>query len=277
MNKNTEYELLTQDLYQSLLNAEGVKTITVQHNVIVRGKAYEHQIDVLWEYEYEGVVRKCAIECKNYSVRLSIGKVRDFYGALLDIGNIDGIMVTKVGYQKGAKEYAQYYGINLKLIREPVDSDWNGRVKVSSTTMTAIGAPVVTDVMVVCDEEWVKANITQGYNDGFKCDVGYHPNEIWIRDRTGEPLKSIIQLAQELPHDGRTGVGLKHLFEWPDGFVQFKDYGLVKIKGIGMTYAVSSGTYHWVTDGSLTAKAILKDVQTGDIKFFLKDGSINPA
>jgi len=41
---------------------------------------------------------------------VSIGKIRDFYGVLSDLNNVAGIMETKIGYQKGAKEY----GITLK-------------------------------------------------------------------------------------------------------------------------------------------------------------------
>lgn len=45
MNTDTEYELLTREIYQNLLEKEGL-TITVQHNVELKGKATKHQIDV---------------------------------------------------------------------------------------------------------------------------------------------------------------------------------------------------------------------------------------
>ena len=137
-----EYELLTKEIYQTLLNAEGLKTIDVCHNVKVKGKAFEHQIDVYWEYEIAGIKHKVAIECKNYNTEVSVGKVRDFYGVLADIGNVSGIMVTKIGFQKGAKEYAQHYGINLKELREPTDTDWSGRIR-SVNFIIQILEPVV--------------------------------------------------------------------------------------------------------------------------------------
>jgi hypothetical protein len=42
-----------------------------------------------------------------------------FKGVLDDLNGVNGIMVTKAGYQKGAKEYAKEYGISLKELRKP--------------------------------------------------------------------------------------------------------------------------------------------------------------
>ena len=117
MASDTEYEKFTQEIYQSLINAQGITTVEVKHNIKIEGRSgQKHQVDVYWEYEIAGVRHRAAIECKNYNSIVSIGKVRDFYGVLADIGNINGIMVTKEGYQKGSKKFAEEYGINLKEI-----------------------------------------------------------------------------------------------------------------------------------------------------------------
>ena len=68
-------------------------------------------LDVAWrEYEKDGEVHRVAIECKNYNQKIPIGRVRDFFGVLYDIGNIKGIMACKEGYQDGAKKFADFYG-----------------------------------------------------------------------------------------------------------------------------------------------------------------------
>ncbi len=68
MNQNTEYEMLAQEIYQGLIDAQGIETIVVQHNVKLPGNSgQKHQIDVYWEYEIAGVRHKVAIECKNYN------------------------------------------------------------------------------------------------------------------------------------------------------------------------------------------------------------------
>ena len=114
MNQNIEYERFTQEVYQELINARGITT-SVKHDVKLIGKSgQKHQIDVYWEYSINGIQHKVAIECKNYKKEIPIGKVRDFYGLLSDLADVSGIMITKVGYQKGAKKYADYYRINLK-------------------------------------------------------------------------------------------------------------------------------------------------------------------
>ncbi len=56
--------------------------------------------------------------------------------------------------------------------------------------------------------------------------------------------------------------------------IEFEEYGEVKIKAIEYLYDVNVGKNEFVIDGTLTAKAILKDAISGNILFFDKDGSI---
>ena len=131
MNPNTAFECFTQRVYQRLVNSEVLKPTLVRHNVKLTGKSgCEHQIDVYWEYERDGVMNRVAIECKNYDSNLSIGKVRGFYGVLQDLENVRGIMVTRKGYQKSAKKFAEFYGISLKKLRRP---EWNESIGAITT------------------------------------------------------------------------------------------------------------------------------------------------
>lgn len=125
-----EYELLVQVVYQAILQQEGVENIEVQHNTPIRGRSgVEHQIDVYWEFRQAGINHKVLIECKNYSSNLSLEKARNFFAVIHDIGNAQGLIVTKTGFQSGAAEFCQYYGIGAKLLRKSTDKDWEGRVK----------------------------------------------------------------------------------------------------------------------------------------------------
>ncbi len=153
MNQNAEYEKFTQEVYQKLIKADGIHTIDVQHNVKLLGKSgQEHQIDVYWEYEIAGVEHKVAIECKNYNRTVPIGKVRDFYGVLSDLKNVVGIMVTKVGYQEGAKKFAESYGINLKELRTPNEGECViGEIGIHSNMN-------IRRRLFLVDEDWAKAN-----------------------------------------------------------------------------------------------------------------------
>jgi hypothetical protein len=72
---------------------------------------------VYWEFVLGGVTHKVAVECKDYKSAVSVGRIRDFSAALDDIGGIKGIFLTKVGYQSGAKQFAQGKGIALKTVQ----------------------------------------------------------------------------------------------------------------------------------------------------------------
>ena len=120
MNPNTEYEIFAQEVYQLLLDAGKPRGAKVKHDIKLMGESgCEHQIDVYWEYKLDGKIHRVAIECKNYSSSVPVGKVRDFFGVLHDLGDMRGIMVSKKGFQEGAKKFAEQYGISLHELREP--------------------------------------------------------------------------------------------------------------------------------------------------------------
>ena len=156
MKQGSSYELLTQQVYQTLLDCEWPgKNIRVQHDIKLTGSSgQEHQIDIYWEYELAGVKSKVAIECKDYSKPLSIGKVRDFYGVLADLKDVNGIIIASNGFQKGAKEYAKSWGINLKELsisnEIPVIAEIDNHIHVALRRR-----------LFQIDEEWAKE---KGYN-----------------------------------------------------------------------------------------------------------------
>jgi len=93
-----EYELLTRQIYESILQSEGSKSIDVKHNVSIAGRSgVEHQVDVYWEFKQAGLTHRVLIECKNYASNLTLEKARNFFAVVHDIGNCRGIMVTKTG------------------------------------------------------------------------------------------------------------------------------------------------------------------------------------
>ena len=153
MNDNIEYEKFTQEIYNEILKNLYVKNIEVRHNVKLMGKSgQKHQIDVYWEYQYDNTTFKIAIECKNYNHTVSIGKVRDFFGVLYDLGDVKGIMVTRKGYQEGAKKFGEHYGIDLMKLREPEE----GEAIVAETTLTIDSS--VRHRLFQVDEDWAKAH-----------------------------------------------------------------------------------------------------------------------
>lgn len=241
MNANIEYEKFTQEIYQELVNADVLKATRVQHNVKLKGKSgQEHQIDVYWEYEIAGIRHRVAIECKNYNRKVEIGKVRDFYGVLSDLNNVAGIMVTKVGYQKGAKEYASTYGITLKELREPnfgeaivgqielnfdmsirrclfrVDKDYE-----ETDRFSVAGYKHFLDAMSLeMDSQWEKAtHIPLELNNGY------------IIDTSGKRIASLDEIEATLPENSDTDI----IFNYEDAYVNTR-WGLIKINEVKYEY-----------------------------------------
>ena len=176
MNANIEYEKFTQEIYQELVNADVVKSTKVKHNIKILGKSgQKHQIDVYWEYEKAGVLHKVAVECKNYNKPIPISKVRDFYGVLSDLDNVSGIMVTKIGYQEGAKKIGSHYGISLKELRTP-----NQGEAIVAEVKTCINVSVRHCLFEV-DDIWAKENglDLQAYRERLDC-LNFPPKEKWL-------------------------------------------------------------------------------------------------
>ncbi len=270
-NPNTEYERLAQEIYQALAGSEA-NNIKVQHNVLVKGRSgCEHQIDVYWEFSSMGETHRVAIECKNYSHNVSIGRIRDFHAALLDVGNINGIVVTKHGFQSGAVKYANYYGISLKECRFPTPSDWEGRVKDIVISIHAF-MPHITSREPVIDLAWAVANTDLKEGDSFSF-TGYS-NEIQITDEQGDEITNFHEMESKLPQNWKEETGLTHDYKFDNAYIVVPAHGRLKLLGVKYTYDVRSASSETILEGEEIARAILKDVQSGGMHFYDKDGNI---
>lgn len=274
MNHNTEYERLTKAIYETLLKAQGIDTVQVQHNVKITGTSgLAHQIDVYWEYNVAGILHKVAIECKNFNKPVSIGSVRDFYGVLSDLKGVNGIMVTKIGYQKGAKEFASTYGINLKELREPTDGDWEGRVKTINIQMHII-VPQILERTPILDEQWLESNkeLLAKHNNQYT--MQGMANEIYVYNEQEEIVSNFHVLDQQVPKTSVAATGMVHTYDFPGAYLNLEPFGMTKINAIKYRYNINIGIHEIKIDGSEGVLAILKDVFSGEIKFFDKDGNV---
>lgn len=272
MNTNTEYEKFTRELCEQLALYKGLLSSSVQHNVKLRGKSgLNHQIDVYWEYEKNGEVHRVAIECKNYSYGVSIGKVRDFYGVISDLDNVKGIMVTTVGYQKGAKQYADHYGISLMELRAPRDGE------------TIIGELNMqfeidgTHRLFLINEEWAAKRGFDINRHRENTAMWSHQNrEKWrnathlpldtvddnIRDADGRVLLSTEELQKQKPDkhpDENTNI---YCFE--DAYVKNEYWGLMKIDEIKFEREYTKDEQTYSIDAGRFVRAILADALGGE-------------
>lgn len=276
LNKNIEYELLAKEIYQCLLQADGIENINIQHNIKLTGKSgCNHQIDVYWEFKLAGEIHRIAIECKNFSKKVSIAKVRDFFGVAYDIGNIKGIFASKKGFQKGAKIFADYYGISLKEIRQPNENDWEGRLKTIQVEINVMPTKV-TGIYIEPDFEWIiNKGIISSENEGDKIKFATNKlnTELFVYDENSNILNNFLELEAKLPHDYKEGKDFKFAHKFENGYLD-SNFGKIKIKYIGFVYDIENISSTLKLEADEIVNAIIKDVKSGQIQFINKDGSV---
>ena len=272
MNSNTEYELFAKEVYEMLATYNGFESSFVQHNVKLKGKSgLKHQIDVYWEYNKDGIVHRVAIECKNYSCGVSIGKVRDFYGVISDLENVKGIMVTTVGYQKGAKQFADYYGISLKELRAPRDGE---------TIIGELDLRMKCSVMhrlFLVDEEWAAEHkidmdlykerldfrsVKRDNKWSKSTHVPLHTIDDFIRDEKGNVIDSIDELKKLAPNKRPNDHTIIYCLN--DSYVQMNHGELVKINEVMFEDENSVEENTFSIDAGCFVRAILEDALGGE-------------
>lgn len=273
MNPNIEYEKFTQEVYQTLVNTDVVNSTNVKHNIQLVGKSGQaHQIDVYWEYKIAGVVQCVAIECKNYNKPVPIGKVRDFHSVISDLNNVAGVMVTKSGYQKGAKEYAAHYGINLKELRTPKQGE-----AIIGEVELFIKASITHRLFVVDEEyarkEGVNLSLYKQRLDCFRITnenkwqkSKYIPlglREDFVRDSRGEVIASFGDIEKDLPEEDFD-------LSISDAYISTREFGRLKINGIRYEHENKNESKIISIDAQEFTKAILKDALTNEIKLIGK-------
>ena len=278
MNPNIEYERFALEVYQHLLNYHHVCIKKVQHNIKLKGlSGCEHQIDVYWEYVKNGVNHQVAIECKNYNKRVPKEKVCAFQGVLADLGDVEGIMVSKEGLQEGAKKYAKEDGVLLKELRPPRDEE------------TIIGAvehnihSTILHRLFLIDEEWASEhhfNIA-GHRrkmDLFSLDnnqklvnethVPLLTTDDIVRNAKGDYIISLDSLEPEIPDHSTDD--FPHVFPFENAYVT-TPWGSVKILEVKFDLEIKDQKKTFAIDAGDFVKAILKDAFSGVIQQIPKD------
>lgn len=155
-NTGTPYEKLTQQVFQAIHAGEGITNIDVQHDVVLQGKTATHQIDVFWEFEHAGIRYRTIVQCKDWQSPVKQEQVFAMKAVLEDLpGQPRGIIVSRAGFQQGARDFAEAHGIVLYELREPKDSDWEGHLLGVEMQME-MHVPVVHSFRLVQDDTWIR-------------------------------------------------------------------------------------------------------------------------
>lgn len=145
------------------------------------------------------------------------------------IRNVAGIMVTKAGFQEGAKKFAKQHGISLKGLRNPTKEEC-----IIGKLITTTSANIRhTLLLVLVNEEWATNN---GYDfqayrrrlDMFHCtsrwsNSSHMPIELNhknICDASGKPISFLDALEKKIPSDHKGIDDITFTFE--DAYVNAK-------------------------------------------------------
>lgn len=277
MNPNKEFELFTRHVYQKLVNNDVLKPTHVQHNVKLKGfSGCEHQIDVYWEYEIAGSLHRVAIECKNYSSPVEIGNVRDFKGVLDDLNNVHGIMVSAKGYQSGAKQYAEQYGILLKELRTPSWRDTIGELIIQIHSN-------IRHCLFLIDKESAekKGFDLQRYRE-FHASMDFDNADKWlnathlplttkdgiIRNAKGKQITNLDDLEKQLPDNPKPNSS--YVFPFEDAWMETSHWGLLKIHEVKYEYESEDIERVIGLAADMFVEAILIDAISGEIQYVPK-------
>lgn len=277
-NDGKQFELLVKAIYKEILAQDCVDSIEVKHDVALKGKSgQEHQIDVYWSFKLAGETIQVAIECKDYKSPVSVGRIRDFWGALDDIGNIKGIFVTTTGYQSGAIKFANFQNIALKTMQKPTESELNPETSIQRIIMN--GKLLGIDNIKMTpkfDVEWVIKNTD--FKKGDPYTLSGRNDEIKVLDSNFNVLGTILDFENKLPRIPEQSQGLTHRFEFDDGYLHVPNLNSrpLKLQHIDFKYDTFTHEMNNTINLKLTAKAVLKDVITGELFLFNKS-VINPS
>lgn len=128
-NSGKAYEHLVQNIYKEILKVEGINNIEVQHNVILKGKTTNHQIDVYWEHEIGYSKFKTVIQAKDWNYKVPQKEMLAFVEIIKDLPTgTKGVFISKSGFQKGTIKVAEANGIDIYELRKPNINDFENKM-----------------------------------------------------------------------------------------------------------------------------------------------------
>ena len=200
MSDGTEYEIFVQRLQQALLDSEQLMTqkniVVARNKKIIDRAGNVREFDLYWEYELAGVTYKTVIECKDYASSISLEKIDALIGKIHGNPDLKPIFATKTGYQRGARNKAESNGIELLIVREQRDDDWEGRIRELSVQIHLDMPTRITRFRPVIDGDWLKRNPGQKPNSA--SNVFGLNTETFVDDLAKNESYSLYELARRL-------------------------------------------------------------------------------
>jgi len=281
-NNGRDYEEFVANLQQALLDAEN---ITNQTNIIIELNKkivdncdIQREFDLYWEYTFGGLTYKTIIECKDYNSNISIEKIDALIGKTRDIPDLRAVFATKKGYQSGAKKKAEQNKIDLLIIREQNDSDWqdkdgNSLLKIINIAMHVNMPAQITKFEPQINGNWVKRNTDIDLSKPLT--MSGLNNEIFIEDIAKNEKYSLLDLSSRLTTLGSEEFGAFSKHEkFDNAFIYYKDVKL-KIDSYLCEYSIAKPHKSSIEkDFSKELVGVIEYLQQGTKKSIFKEGRI---
>jgi len=236
-NTGKEYEQFVGLLQQAILNSDEycrTKNIAVEVNKkIVDRSGIERQFDIYWEYELGGITYKTVIECKDYNSSISIEKIDALLGKLQDLPDLRGVFATKIGYQSGAKTKADTHKIDLLIVREQNDSDWEDKdgtpyIKIIDTTINIISPAIITGFDIFLDKSWIEKNTDIILKE--KTVLTAKEDEVFVEDEDSGERYSLFDLKYKLEPQNENDVDFQIEKKFENAFILHPDLSDKRLK-----------------------------------------------
>jgi hypothetical protein len=272
-NTGKPYEALTEVVFTRLLAQDDV-CAKVERDVVLEGRSTKHQIDVTFEFHAGPVSYRTIVQCKDWGSAVKQEQVLAFHSVLADIpGQPRGIMVSRSGFQEGARRVADHSGIKLYELREPRDEDWDGLIRTVVIKMH-LRAPRFEDVRLVLDEEAIRKEVAARGLPGISVNFAGHPDLTpVVFEVTGARCDLNRILNSLVPRTGNAPVQVRHEFservvaEVPDSPIP-----RLPLKSIEATIHVSEHEDEMRVNIDHLIAYCFKDVLAGEVRFLAADG-----
>lgn len=275
LKKGKGYEDFVETVYKAILEAEKrqgkIGAVCLERNKIITSKSgTPAEIDLYWENEVAGIKHSVAFECKNYNKNIDIPRVRDFARKIEHISGLKGLMVTKKGFSENAIKEASADNIDLLVIREQTDKDWDGYIKTVNIRMHIQQPCQTISISPRLNKEWALNN---GYAEGSQLQHNVRNDRLIFEDKATGFKHSLLELENSDFFEGK-GTG-QHVWEkqFTDGWM-IVETDAYKLDCLNITYvkpATVQSEMH--IDFEQYVLAIMEYINGGSNKFVvLKNG-----
>ncbi len=156
MTDGRELEKHVQQVFSFLLNLKDEGVVVGRDVQVIDKFGLSHQVDVFYQFERAGVTHKVAIECKDHGRPIENGEVAKFYGKMCNAGALSLVIVSRLGYQRLAIEYAEKHDILLLTVNDLPRMNELLAKRLRSVALpdaSAIGEPFWTIMEIRGDQE----------------------------------------------------------------------------------------------------------------------------